>query len=329
MNICNNVTIIIVTYNHLNYIKDCIESLDDLSEIIVIDNGSCDGTPEFIEANFPQIKVIITSNNMGYGAANNIGALNSTKDFLVILNPDTKMMPNCLENLLKPLIDKDAIITMPKVLYYDGKKINTCGNKLHITGMAFTRGEGEKPDKRNDSMFLNGLSGVCFAISKDNYFKLGGFDENIFLYMEDTELSWRICSQGIKIFYVPKSIVCHDYELSLNSEKLFHVEMGRYIILRKYFTKRDYFRLLPSLVMTEVLTWGYAILNGASGIHSKVNAIYHGFSMPIDKFEADRNMLLSQMNYQIPDLEFKFKRIFNIFRKIANSVYLLNLKLIK
>lgn len=330
MDTLKDTSVIIVTHNHVNFMENCLNSLlNDKLEIIVVDNKSTDGTPEYIENNFPQVKLIRNRVNSGYGAGNNLGAKNSSRDYLVILNPDTKIEQDTIKNLLKPLKNDSNLVIIPKVLYYNGERINTCGNKLHFTGMAFTRGNGEKPDSRSKSRFVNGLSGVCFAISKENYFKLGGFDENIFLYMEDTELSWRICSKGLKIIYVPDSVVFHDYNFNINSEKLYHVEKGRYIILRKYFTIREYLLFLPSLVVTEVLTWGYAILNGINGVHSKFKAIYDGFSMSLDVVETDRHKLLSQLNTKIPELNFKFKGIYIVSRKIANFIYVLNRKLVR
>ncbi|BDZ71681.1 GT2 family glycosyltransferase [Methanobacterium petrolearium] len=145
---------------------------------------------------------------------------------MVILNPDTKLKHDSIDNLLKPLAENPNIITIPKILVYNGEKINTCGNKQHFTGMAFTRGVGEKPDAWNDSMFVNGLSGACFAISRKNFLELGCFDENIFLYMEDSELSWRINAKGLKILYVPESVVYHDYEFEMLPVKRYYVEKG-------------------------------------------------------------------------------------------------------
>lgn len=324
-------TVIIVTHNHRNYIKECIKSVigNESLEIIVIDNQSTDKTPEFVEKNFPNVKVIRNLENSGYGAANNIGADLSTKAHLVILNPDTKLEPDSIENLLKPLVENSDIITIPKVLVYNGEMINTCGNKQHFTGMAFTRGAKENPEDRNTARFVNGLSGVCFAISKENYMKLGGFDENIFLYMEDSELSWRINAVGLKIFYVPEAVIYHDYEFKVTPEKIYYVEKGRYIILRKYLTWKEYILLSPSLLMTEILTWGYAVLNGPRGIIAKLKGFYEGSTIDVEKIESNREILLSNMNTQIPELEFNFNKIFSIFRSIANFTYQKNLRLLQ
>lgn len=322
-------TVIIVTHNHRDYIEECLNSIykNELLEIIVIDNKSTDKTPEFIEKHFPDVK-LIRNENTGYGAGNNLGAQISTKEYLVILNPDTKVKTDFVDNLLKPLVDTPNLITIPKVLVYNGKMINTCGNKQHFTGMAFTRGARENPEGRNTSRYVNGISGVCFAVSKKTYMELGGFDENIFLYMEDSELSWRINAAGYKILYVPEAVIYHDYDFKVTPNKIYYVEKGRYIILRKYLTSKEYILLVPSLIMTEILTWGYAVLNGPKGMHAKISGFYEGITMDVEKIESDRETLLANMNTRIPELEFNFNIMFNIFRRIANFTYKKNRRLL-
>lgn len=326
----SDTSIILVTYNHEKYIENCLSTIynNKSLEIIVIDNQSTDNTLKLIEKKFPNVKLIKNMENRGYGVANNIGVSISTRKYLVILNPDTKLEEGCIDNLLKPLTEKPDIITVPKVLVYNGEKINTCGNKQHFTGMAFTRGANEKPDKRSNSRYVNGLSGACFAISWENYQELGGFDENIFLYMDDSELSWRINARGLKIFYMQEAIVYHDYDFKMTPEKIYHVEKGRYIILRKYLTWKEYILLSPSLLMTEILTWGYAALNGPKGINAKLRGIYDGSRMDVEKVESNRKSLIKNMSTKIPELDFNFKRTFNLFRKIANFTYKMNRRLI-
>jgi GT2 family glycosyltransferase len=194
--------------------------------------------------------------------------------------------------------------------------------------MAFTRGTFEDPENWNTSQFVKGLSGVCFAISKENYLKLGGFDEKIFLYMEDSEFSWRLNANHFKILYIPQSLIYHYYDFNVSVQKIYDVELGRYIILRKYLTSREYILLAPSFLMTEILTWGYAALNGTKGISSKLNAIKDVWAMPVEKINVKSSSLLKHMDNEIPELEFRFKPIFRASRKIANFIYRNNIRIL-
>lgn len=324
----NNTTIIIVTYNHRNYIKKCLNSIPSGLEVIVIDNCSNDRTPELIEKKYPDIKLIKSKKNLGYGKAVNLGVKNSSKDYIIVLNPDTIVKNDSIQKLVKPLINAKNIITVPKVMLYDGSWINTCGTIEHFTGLTFTRGLGDDMDCYGEIEYLGGLSGVCFAMKRDLYHKIGGFDENIFLYMEDTELSWKINSLGYKILYVPDSVIYHDYKLEVPAEKIYHLEVGRYIILRKYFTWKHFLMFLPSLFITELFTFGYALLKGFNGIKFKLKSVKDGLNANVDKIDNDRYELVKSLDWKIPHGQLSYHLLDKIFRKIGNLIYFINYSLI-
>lgn len=324
-------SIIIVTYNHIKHIENCLNSLNNNNkrlEIIVVDNNSTDGTPEFIELNFPSIKIIKSHDNKGYGAGVNLGMKSTQRKYIVVLNPDTIVKENAIKELLKPLKNDDKLITTPKVLIYDGSKINTCGNIEHFTGLAFTRGLGEDPDAFTEYEFIKGLSGVCFAMKRENYLDIGGFNEKFFLYMEDVILSWIAHSRGYKILFVPNAVIHHDYTLEVSPKKIYYLEKGRYMIIRKYFTGIDYLSILPSFIMTEILTWGYALLNGITGIKFKVRALKEGLRTDIIKIDSDRTTLLKSLDWKIPEDQLNDNIMAKIFLRIANWVYKVNYRMI-
>lgn len=325
----NETSVIIVTYNHSDFIRDCLKSILYNPEIIVVDNNSSDDTIKIIEKEFPQVKLIKNSKNIGFGAGVNVGVKSASGKYLIILNPDTKVKENSLKKLIEPLKKDDKLITTPKVLFYDKSKINTCGNIAHFTGLAFTRNLGQDPKKCNKTKYVKGLSGVCFAITKETYLKIGGFNDKLFLYMEDTELTWKAEANGLKILFVHDSIICHDYKLKVTPEKIYHLERGRYIIIRKYFTWKEYIKLSPSFSMTEILTLGYCILKGPSGIKYKLKAIKDGLSIKVNKYDSNRNKLIKSLDWQIPKEQLSYGHTDKIIKKIANTIYSLNLKLIK
>jgi GT2 family glycosyltransferase len=324
-----DISVIIVTYNHKKYIENCLNSINDMSlEIIVVDNCSCDGTPDLIEKKFPKVKLIKNKKNSGYGSAVNLGINQSSKNYVIILNPDVKVEKKSIEELIKPIIKNNNLITTPKALLYDGSRINTCGNIEHFTGLTFTFGLGKSIEEFNMPMYISGVSGVCFAISRELFLDLGGFDESLFLYMEDAELSWNIKSKGLKILYIPSAIIYHDYVLKVPTEKIYHLERGRYIILKKYFTWKEYLMFSPSLIVAELFTGGYSLLKGISGIKFKMRAIKDGLNTDVKKIECNRRQLIHSFDWKVPEGQLSYNFLDNYVRKVGNFIFFINYSLI-
>ncbi len=322
-------SIIIVTHNHRNYIEPCISSIENEKyphEIIVVDSLSNDGTYDFVKQRFPKIKLIGCKANLGYGFCNNLGVKHAEGSFIVIINPDTIVKAGWLGELIKPLVSQSDIITTPKILVYDGSAINTCGNINHFTGLCFTRGLGEDPELYAKEECVSGISGCCFAIRTSDYQNLGGFDEAFFLYNEDSDISWRSHLRNFKVIYVPTSVIMHDYELKVSPLKLYHLEKGRYLILRKYLSFFDFMIFLPSLLIVEILIFGYAIKMGRMGLKSKLKAIIDGLTTEINGEKGSKSNLFSSLCVTIPVDQLTFNSVERTVKEIANMVFYFNFK---
>lgn len=298
-------------------------------EVILVDNCSVDGTAEYVRVNFPEVLVRRLDANSGYSRANNLGVRESSGEYVVLLNPDTFLERESLSRLVAPLAERDRTITVPKILSYDGSVINTCGNIEHFTGLAFTKGLGMGPDRYVETRSPNGISGACFGINREDYLSLGGFDEDFFVYMEDVEFSWRARVQGFEILYVPSSVVYHDYELGVSAGKLYHLEKGRYMILRKYYSPLGLLSILPSLMMTEMLTWGYSVTRGVDGIESKMHGLYQGLARARNsQSRRPSRELMYILDWRIPEDQLTFTTFDKLLKKAANAVYGMNRKVL-
>lgn len=273
-------SIIILTYNSVEDINDCICSIlhqsDEDFEIIIVDNSSTDGTVEFIRNNYPQLKLIETGKNLGYPGGNNIGFQYAKGKYLVVVNPDTIADPEWLENLIQPLEEDPSVaVTTPRIkIYSDKGKINACGNIPHYTGLTFCRGLHAPADSCNFQEELGAISGCSFAIRREMLDYIKGFDADFFLYMEDADISWRVRFAGGKIIYTPKSIIYHKFKLSIAAWKHFYLERNRYMILLKNLETKTLFIMLPGLVVSEIVTFGHAMLNGREYVKSKFKAYW-------------------------------------------------------
>ena len=323
-------SIIIITYNHKKYLESCINSVlkqDYPHEIIVIDNCSQDGSAQVIREKFPNIKLIESLENKGYGAGNNLGVKHAIGEYTVILNPDTIVEDGWLRELVKPL-ENEKKITTSKILLYNGSTINTCGNLNHFTGLTFTRGLGAEPSAYQKLEYVSGFSGCSFAMRKKDFEWLGGFDENFFTYNEDSDLSWRAHLRGFEIVVVPTSVVRHDYTLKVPPEKIYHEEIGRYMILRKYLSWKDFLLLFPSLLIAEVLTFGYAIKHGWRGMRYKLKAIKDGLTIKVNREIGDKNKLFKSLSVTIPVEQLTFHKVEKIIKTIANKIFDWNFKVV-
>lgn len=329
-NLSNEVSVVIVTFNHHPYIGKCLESViqNHPFEVIVVDNGSSDKTLSLIENEFPDVRIIRNQENYGYGKAVNIGVWESSGNYVIVLNPDT-IVENCwLDSLVNPLIDRARIITVPKILTYDGEAINTCGNIEHFTGLTFTRGLGDDPESFSVPEVISGLSGACFAMRREDYLGLKGFDETFFLYMEDAEFSWRANMYGFEIVYAPESVVWHDYSLEVAPEKLYFLEKGRYQLLQKYLTRRDLASILPSLLITEMLTWGYAFRLGTRGLKAKARSMRRSISINTPKNGMNLKEIIDRLEWRIPIEQLSSTKLDDIAKAAANVMYHANRKVL-
>jgi GT2 family glycosyltransferase len=297
-------------------------------EIIVVDNCSQDTTVEFLKAGYPIVTLIESPSNLGFGAANNLGIRHVKGEYVVFLNPDTIVNKNWLSALILPLANGKKIITTPKILTYDGLKINTCGNINHFTGLTFTRGLDDDPSCYHEIEEVSGVSGACFVMRIRDFLELGEFDEHFFLYNEDAEFSWRAHTFNYTILCIPGSIIHHKYHLEVSPEKLYFLEKGRYMTLRKYYSIQDIFLIGPSLLITEILTLGYTLHLGRRGIKSKVTALRDGFRADIDILTISRKALLPHLCVTIPEDQLTFNKIEQVVKVICNSIFRGNLKII-
>lgn len=271
-------SVIIVNYNGRNYLEMYLSSLlstltqDD--EILLIDNASTDGSAEYVEQAFPQVQVIRNQANRGFGQANNQGARQTAGKHLVFLNPDTRVDPSWLEALVEALEgDPQAGLATSRILLMAcPERINTCGNEIHYTGLTLCRGMGMDRDVFDEAGEVDAVSGAAFAVRREVFEELGGFDERFFLYLEDTDLSWRARLAGYKCLYVPQSIVYHDYTLRFGPAKTFYQERNRYLILLKTLQWRTLLVLWPALLVAEVVTWGFVLLRERRRLANKLRA---------------------------------------------------------
>jgi GT2 family glycosyltransferase len=266
-------SVIIVTYNHARDVQRCLAALlptlGDQDELIVVDNASLDASADVARRH--GVRVERLQRNIGFGAACNHAARQSEADMLVFLNPDTMPLPGWLDGLLDGLRHAD-LVTAKLLHLSDPSRIDAFGNDLHISGIPTCRAWGEPSTSRTSVEDVAAVSGACFAIRRSLFEQLGGFDERLFLYYEDDDLSLRARLAGFRCIAVPHAIVLHDHRPGLSPAKLRYLERNRVWCLLKLYRWRTLASLLPVLLSAEVIAWGLAGALGPRHVLAKARA---------------------------------------------------------
>src|SRR5207244_2520602 len=140
--------------------------------------------------------------------------------------------------------------------------VDTFGNEVHISGITTSRGWGESADSYTRLEEVSAISGACFAMSGALFQQLGGFDERLFLYYEDTDLSLRARLAGYRCIAVPDARVLHDHRAGFSAAKLRYLERNRWWTLLKIYRWRTIIALVPVLLMGELVAWAMAVRSG-------------------------------------------------------------------
>lgn len=239
------VSIIVVNWNGKEFLKECLKALSYQSfkdfEIIIVDNGSKDGSVEFIRKNYPKCRIIGNSCNKGFAIGNNQGIKIANGKYIALINNDAEADPNWLIELLKIAEEDYSVGMVASKIYLLGhdKILDNVGHLIYRDGINRGRGRLEKDygqyDKREEVLFPSG----CAALyRKEMLDKIGLFDEDFFAYGDDTDIGLRGRLAGWKCVFAPKAIVYHRYSQSSGAYsplKAFYVERNRIWIAVKYF----------------------------------------------------------------------------------------------
>lgn len=208
------VSVIIVNYNGLKFLIDCLKSLIDQSyagfEIVVVDNASEDGSIEFIESEFPEVKVIKNLDNLGYAGGLNAGIRETRGPYIMTLNNDTRVEPRCIERLVEAMAGDECIGMCATKMLFPDQRINSTGISITRSGAAWDRGIFEVDKGQYDAseeIFAPCAGAALYRRAMLN--EIGLFDEDFFLYIEDVDLGFRGHLSGWKCLYVPGAVVYH------------------------------------------------------------------------------------------------------------------------
>lgn len=229
------VTVIVISYNTRDELRQCLESIGQSFPVIVVDNASRDGSPEMIERDFPRVRLLRNRRNVGFGAAANQGIETADTELVLILNADVRATPGAIEELAKVFEDPEVVAAGPLLLHSDGSVQNSCASRLTLWALFCEQTYLEKlaPNSpwfspywqtsrlahRLEPQPVAQVMGACLMMRK-----VERFDERFFLYCEDTELCRRLQDRG-RILYVPNARFHHALGSSTENMRWWAIAM--------------------------------------------------------------------------------------------------------
>jgi GT2 family glycosyltransferase len=261
-----DVSVVIVTWNGRHFLEACLSALELQQgvtfETIVVDNGSHDGTADFVRDRFPSVRLVALQRNVGFAAGNNAGVATARGSYVAFLNNDTVAEPGWL-GALRAGVDQAAgfALTTSRIVYmHDPSIIDSAGDGLLRWGGAFKRHHGAPAHVASESEEVFGVCGAACLMPRALFEELGGFDEDFFASHEDVDLSYRARLRGYRCRYVADAVVLHHGSATIGRVSEFAVFHGQRNL------EWMYFKNSPASVLARSFP-GHVVYTLAAAVH--------------------------------------------------------------
>lgn len=228
------IAILIVSWNCKDALRKCLTSLHGNAprdvDIIIVDNASSDSTPQMVKDEFPNVKISVQSQNLGFAKANNLGLSMTNAEYLLILNPDTRIAPGSIEGLSSYLDRNPAVgLVAPQIIDNSGSIVPSVFRfpsiwnywtehslflNLKERVRRFLKPKRSQVGSLSKPKEIKWATGAAFMLRRAALEGESLFDERFFLYSEDADLCLRLKNSGWKRFLIPTSHVCHTHRQS-------------------------------------------------------------------------------------------------------------------
>jgi len=246
-----DLSIVIVNWNTRQILRNCLESIPvGISrfswEVIVVDNGSTDGSPAMVQSEFPRVKLIPNERNLGFAAANNIGIRRSQGRFVALINSDVVLLPGSFDRLLEQMeLHPEVGIIGPKILWPDKTLQNSCrkfpslwnhfcavtGLRLLLPRSGFFSGEHMRYFAHDRACLVDYLVGCFLVVRHSAINEVGLMDERFFIYAEEVDWCRRFWNAKWQIRFFPDAQAIHVGRGSSSSEPVrFALEQERAVL---------------------------------------------------------------------------------------------------
>ncbi len=259
------VSVAVLSWNGRQHLEECLPALGRQQppgcdwEVLVLDNGSTDGTADWVRRHHPEVRLIASPVNLGFCAGNNRLVAEAEGDAVALLNNDTRPRPEWLGELVEALgrADDDVAAVSGRIVDWDGDRLDFARGVLTFDGHAFQQDFGrplasvEIPAAGSELLFACGGN---MLIRRESFEKAGGFDEAYFAYLEDVDLGWRLWSGGERVEFAPGAVVHHrsmaTSQLLGNENRGFLFERNAFLTAYKNYDDDLWQHLAPAILLT-------------------------------------------------------------------------------
>jgi GT2 family glycosyltransferase len=276
-------SVVMVNHNDRTHLGECLSSLTNTVEgipfeVIVVDNQSSDGSPEWLRLNFPRVRLITNTENVGFARGNNQGIRESRGEYILLLNTDTILQSQAVQYLLEELRSNRRIGGVGPALLFDKDRTQVSfGTKASFFREVFQKLVLNsyyrwRLKKGGDKREVGWLSAACLLTRRDILEKVDFFDERFFLYFEDIDLCVRIREKGYVLEYLPQAKVYHVGGASTEGLKLFcryHYRKSQLYFYQKHNSRTALSLLRLYLWINFNLLLGCGYLRGAPDMNER------------------------------------------------------------
>lgn len=304
----SKIAIVILNWNGAKLLQQFLPSIvefskNDLTDIVVADNGSTDDSLQILQNQFPEVKILDLKQNYGFARGYNEALKQIDADYFVILNSDVEVTSGWLDEPTSLMeTDKSIAAVQPKILSYHQKThfeyAGAAGGFIDRFGYPFCRGrifnEVEADHGQyNDSVDIFWATGACMFVRAKQFHEVGGFDADFWAHMEEIDLCWRLKNRGYRIVYTPESTVYHVGGGTLsydNPRKLYLNFRNNLWLLYKNLPDNQLLRILSIRMILDAVA-AFKLLSefNVNGIKSVLKAHYH-FYKSLPAFREKRKL---------------------------------------
>lgn len=315
------ITVIIVNWNGKAYLMQCLDALRRQSvqevAVMVVDNGSTDGSLDAVRQQFPEATVIALKKNLGFAAASNVAIRSVQTDYIALLNNDAIAHPLWLENLVMALeLYPQAGFAASRMLYaHNHNIIDRAGDGYTTAGAGSLRGRGQPANAYDRPEWIFGACAGAALYRTSMFRDIGLFDEDFFLLYEDVDLSFRAQLKGYKCCYVPEAVVYHMASRSIGYDSPISVYYGHRNLEWVYFQNMPFSLIVRTIVghlAYNVAAFAYFAIKGYAEIYLRAKQDSFNLSKTVTdkrrKIQMDRRVKDSYI-WNLLEKEHMFPRL--------------------